>query len=473
MTPTADAQPTAFGSRTPEPAELLALHHLETASRYLVTNLLPLPGAVIGLAVLLHIWHGTVPLALWAGGTLVMWSAAIFVLHSFLKDERRGERLALWRAAICFFVFVSAASFACVSDLFWVNGDRLNNVLLYVLLAAGLASAGAQSAPSRPVMIANVAPYCVVFLSLSLVHEVYPINFGFAFLQCCYIGLVLLYGRAVWQLTNEMLKLREERRGLVDKLKGALFIATEERERAQAASRAKSDFLANMSHELRTPLNAIIGFSEMLESDVFAPKRAEYAGLINASGRHLLALINDILDLSKIEAGRFAPRDGVLDMRKLIAECVMLLSAKADEIGLTLSAEFATGVPPVLADERAIRQVLINLMSNALKFTPPGGLVMVFARTDQDGCVVFGVSDTGVGIAEADRVRVFENFGQGRHDAVTFEKGTGLGLPIVKGLIEAHGGRVTLESEVGHGTCVTVHLPAARSLAADVERQAG
>jgi signal transduction histidine kinase len=145
-----------------------------------------------------------------------------------------------------------------------------------------------------------------------------------------------------------------------------------------------------------------------------------------------------------------------------------MMSAKADASGCTLATDLASGLPQVHCDERAIKQVLLNLASNAVKFTPPGGHVCVFAHTEPNGEIAFGVSDTGVGIAPEDRKRVFENFGQGRHDVVTADKGTGLGLPIVRGLVAAHGGRITLESEIGEGTTVIVHLPARRAVAQPV-----
>jgi two-component system cell cycle sensor histidine kinase PleC len=449
----------------------LELRHLDTASRYLLTNLLPLPLIVVGLAVLLHMWHAWQPLAIWSGVTIATWSITILLLYRFLNDGRRHESVAQWRLAISASVFISAAAFVTVAPIFWVENDRLNNVLLYTLIAAGLASAGAQSAPSLPVLVANLLPYCVAFLSLSLTHEKYPLALGLAFLQLCYIGLVVLYGRSVWQLAHEMLQLREEKRLLIDRLKGALLMANDERIRAQTANRAKSDFLANMSHELRTPLNAILGFSEMLDSDDFALRRREYSKLIHESGRHLLTLINDVLDLSKIESGRYAIHEDELDFGLLAGDCVEMLRSKASEGGVALTAELAPSLPAVMADVRAVKQILLNLISNALKFTPPGGTVCVFGRVCEDGTFAFGVRDNGIGIAEEDRERVFENFGQGRQDALTMERGTGLGLPIVKGLAAAHGGRLELESGLGKGTCVTVFLPASR-LAPDASREA-
>ncbi|MGZ5930638.1 MAG: sensor histidine kinase [Rhizomicrobium sp.] len=231
---------------------------------------------------------------------------------------------------------------------------------------------------------------------------------------------------------------------------------------AEAANTAKTTFLANMSHELRTPLNAILGFSELLSDDHFASKRGEYAKMIHDSGAHLLALINDILDLAKIEAGRMVLRERDLDFAALVAECASMAQAKARATGIDLVNAVDSSLPKLHADERALKQIIFNLTSNAMKFTAAGGKVQIFAHIDPSGEFVFGVADTGVGIASQDQELVFESFGQGRHDAIRSEKGTGLGLPIVKGLTVAHGGRVSLDSRVGQGTCVMVHLPASR-----------
>jgi signal transduction histidine kinase len=238
--------------------------------------------------------------------------------------------------------------------------------------------------------------------------------------------------------------------------------AERDREVALEASAAKSQFLANMSHELRTPLNAILGYSELLALDRFADKRTEYAGLIHKSGAHLLGLINDLLDLARIEAGQMEVDGESVNLAEIIEDCVSLLQPRADSGRVILGTTLAARLPRVQANARPLKQIVLNLLSNAVKFTPPQGQAVVFAHIDPDRALLFGVRDSGIGIAAEDQQRVFERFGQARHDATVADRGTGLGLPIVKGLVEALKGRIVLKSELGQGTCVTVSIPRER-----------
>ena len=229
----------------------------------------------------------------------------------------------------------------------------------------------------------------------------------------------------------------------------------------EAASRHKSEFLANMSHELRTPLNAIIGFSEVLAERMFGEvnaKQAEYLQDILSSGRHLLSLINDILDLSKVEAGRLELELGRFHLPTALDNALILVRERATRHGITLTQTVDAGVGDIVADERKVKQILLNLLSNAVKFTPEGGRVSVTATTAEDG-ITIAVRDTGIGIAPEDQATIFEEFRQvGREDARK-QEGTGLGLTLAKKFVELHGGQIGVQSQVGQGSTFTFTLP--------------
>ena len=239
----------------------------------------------------------------------------------------------------------------------------------------------------------------------------------------------------------------------------------------EAASRHKSEFLANMSHELRTPLNAIIGFSEVLAERMFGEvnaKQAEYLQDILSSGRHLLSLINDILDLSKVEAGRLELELGRFHLPTALDNALTLVRERATRHGITLTQTVDAGVGDIVADERKVKQILLNLLSNAVKFTPEGGRVSVTATAAEDG-ITIAVSDTGIGIAPEDQATIFEEFRQvGREDARK-QEGTGLGLTLAKKFVELHGGRIWVKSQVGQGSTFSFTLPV-RSDGSDCER---
>ncbi|MHA1537353.1 MAG: PAS domain-containing sensor histidine kinase [Alphaproteobacteria bacterium] len=242
----------------------------------------------------------------------------------------------------------------------------------------------------------------------------------------------------------------------------------EAKEQAEFANRSKSEFLANMSHELRTPLNAVIGFSETMAQEIFGPlgneKYQQYANDIFDSGSHLLSLITDILDLSKIEAGELELYEEVVDVALAVRACRRIIVGRAKEAGLTLATRLSGELPKLWADERAVKQIVLNLLSNAVKFTPPGGNASLHAEVDEDGCFVLSVSDTGIGIDVDDIPRMFTPFSQVEGSVSRRHEGTGLGLPLVKSLVEMHGGTIKLESELGTGTIATVCFPAERVL---------
>ncbi len=243
-------------------------------------------------------------------------------------------------------------------------------------------------------------------------------------------------------------------------------------ERAELASRAKTEFLASMSHELRTPLNAIIGFSEVLKRELLGPlgqeRYREYSKDINESGVHLLNLISDILEYSKSESGKLRLIESELDLTQLLSSCIRQLGARAEVAGVTLGRDGVDQTIRFFGDERKLRQVFLNVLSNAIKFTPASGEVRVALTRDDRGDVQIRVADTGIGIAPEDMPKVFAAFGQVDNAWTRRHEGAGLGIPLAKAMVELHGGQLNVESNVGTGTVVTLRLPRDRVLRGNV-----
>ena len=271
----------------------------------------------------------------------------------------------------------------------------------------------------------------------------------------------------------ELLDTRQRLMRQGEKLKEVAANLAAARDEAEAANRTKSEFLANMSHELRTPLNAVIGFSEVMIREVFgslgSQRYMDYAEDIHSSGSHLLGLINDILDLSKVEAGQLKLRDQVVSVCDVLDACQRLVQHRAETTGVTLSISCPKDLPNLRADKLKLKQIFLNLLSNAIKFTPKDGRVNATAHRSPDGGILVSVTDTGVGISEDNLSMVLEPFQQIASPMSQKYEGTGLGLPLVKGLVELHGGHLWLESTEGEGTKATIFLPAERVIEAPAQ----
>ncbi len=249
------------------------------------------------------------------------------------------------------------------------------------------------------------------------------------------------------------------------KLEEALRENQVAKETAEASSKVKSQFLANMSHELRTPLNAIIGFSELLQNQIYGPLQKQYrdyATIIHESGHHLLNLVSDILDIAKIEAGKFVLDVQDVDLTESVAYCSRLVKGRADDSGIKLVTLLPAQGLTFSADQRAFRQILLNLLSNAIKFSRPGDEVEVTARITSETLIVT-VRDHGIGMTESLLARVGQPFEQAINDPSHAREGTGLGLSLVRALISQHGGAFSIESREGIGTAVTCELPLRRA----------
>ncbi|MGE0733994.1 MAG: sensor histidine kinase [Alphaproteobacteria bacterium] len=338
--------------------------------------------------------------------------------------------------------------------------DSLVHEIFLLFVLGGMAAGSVPTLHSVPVAAAGYFLFTLAPLLLRML-EIGDLMHGImAAMAILYMSTLMVYVRSGYLAFGRMVELRHENRGLINRI--------------GEESATKSEFIANMSHELRTPLNAIIGFSEMMTLEklgpIGSPRYKEYAGHIKEGGEHLLHVINDILNLSKIEAGKMELDESWASLNDIVATCVRLVEARAERNRVRLI-DNVESLPAIRVDVVKLRQVLLNLLSNAVNFTPEGGEIRISAGRDLDDNVFIVVADTGIGIAPADMGRVLEPFGQVENAFTRSRGGTGLGLPLAKKLVELHDGTLTLESVLNRGTTVTVRLPGTR-LAPPVRFQA-
>ena len=377
-------------------------------------------------------------------------------------DDSEGD-VDSWLQCFVMTQAFGSAAWGLMPWLCWERGNPLNHMFLAACTMAVIAGLVVARGSNMKMYIANLLPLSLMtsarFVTGDSISDfVMGALAPFVAFQMWYTGrpLVLRMG--------EDARLRFKVEDMATELEEARDQALKKRFEAETANASKTAFLANMSHELRTPLNAILGFSEIISQECFGPvgstRYREYAGDIHASGAHLLSLINDLLDVAKIEAGRMDIAPHPLDPVRVFDGALKLISVKAREKDQTLAIMVEQGAPPLYADERAVKQILINLVSNAVKFTPMGGRIEVVGGKSATGDFQIMVRDNGPGIPRDKLDMIFSPFSQVDNRFDRQAGGTGLGLALVKGLAELHGGRAWLESEFGKGCSVFVSLPA-------------
>jgi two-component system cell cycle sensor histidine kinase PleC len=422
---------------------------------------------VVATGMLFGLWMQPLPAASWTVGMLCIHAAIMRTCYRFLAEPQTPASTRKWRTrfvlldllyGLCWMAILTHPALDVISD----------TVMMFLMLL--VVAVSSMLAANLPVAALAATVPVTVAIALNFVVAGTFDKYVLAALALAAEGYFALLAHRLHSTTLATLEARAEKDALIGELEQAKSISDEARYRAEAANVAKSRFLAQMSHELRTPLNAILGFSEVMKSEIFGahavPVYKEYSADIHNSGVHLLNLINEILDLSRIEAGRYELNEEAVALVNVVADCHHLLKLRASSRGITIHEIFEQGMPKIWGDERAIRQIVLNLLSNSIKFTPQGGEIWLKVGWTASGGQYLSVKDTGSGIPEDEIPIVLASFGQGSNSIKSAEQGAGLGLPIAKSLVDMHGGTFTLKSKLRIGTEVIVTFPPERVMSA-------
>ena len=424
-----------------------------------------LPAFTLIIAGICYFWIGAVTIISWVSSVTLAHLLLLSMAHRFEKLPIADIDLKRWRRNFVMGDFLQGFAWAAIMLLQADKTIENFEVFQFAIVLVIIAMMTMLSSNIPGALYAATLPVTVAMAYVFLQHQE-PIFYAMAGMGLGAQVFFAILGHRMFSSNVMMLEYRAQKDELIIELEQAKAVSDDSRRRAEEANLAKSRFLATMSHELRTPLNAILGFSEVLKNEVLGPldnkTYKEYAGDIHSSGHHLLNLINEILDLSRIEAGRYELNEEAITLPHLVEECIHLMKLRAKNKGLTICEQFQEGLPKLWADERAIRQVVLNLISNAVKFTPSGGEIWVKAGWTVGGGQYVSVRDNGPGIPEDEIPVVLQAFGQGSLAIKSAEQGTGLGLPIVQALMNMHGGKLELRSKLREGTEVIITFPRSR-----------
>jgi two-component system cell cycle sensor histidine kinase PleC len=451
------------GTRPVFDYELLRQYAQNRLSASLVILLLV---ATIGF--LSSLWTGAVMAGAWTASVLVIHAVIITKCKQFLALPIGAVDARAWRVR-----FIMLDLFYGLAWMFILihpvsNDESSGTFMLFVMLL--VVAVSSMLASSLPIAAFAATFPVTAAIALDFTLQGTLRDYILAIMAITAQGYFAVLAYRLYSTTLATLEARAEKDALIGELEQAKMISDEARQRAEAANISKSRFLAQMSHELRTPLNAILGFSEVMKTEVFGEHSVaaykEYSGDIHTSGVHLLGLINEILDLSRIEAGRYELNEESVSLTGIAEDCHHLLKLRATARGITMHEVYESNLPRLWADERALRQIALNLLSNSIKFTPQGGEIWLKVGWTASGGQYMSVKDTGAGIPEEEIPVVLASFGQGSNSIKSAEQGAGLGLPIAKSLVDLHGGTFTLKSKLRIGTEVIVTFPPERVVAA-------
>ncbi len=436
-------------------------------NRISATYALPLLVLIVAAAGLL--WVKPLVLVAWAAAVLATHVGMIALCRKYVTLTAAQIVGRAWTRRFVVAEFIGSVAWATVLLLPALSANaglelfQFTTMLIVVSVTTSLAS----TVPSAAV--AGTVPFTLTLAALYVSRG----EFLFFVLSIMALGaefFFLILASRLYSATLAMLGYRAEKDLLIAELETAKSISDESRRRAEEANLAKSRFLATMSHELRTPLNAILGFSEIIKNEVLGPVGNEsykdYLNDIHSSGQHLLNLINEILDLTRIEAGRYKLNEEAVNLVEVVEECQHLMQLKAKSKGIIITEHYTYGMPRLWADDRAVRQITLNLLSNAIKFAPLSGEVAITVGTIQDRGQFLSIRDNGPGIPPEEIPIVMSSFGQGSIAIKSAERGAGLGLPIVQALMRTHDGWFELKSKLREGTEAIAIFPQSRVMEA-------
>ena len=426
---------------------------------------MPLLTVLFGLTVMS--WVPTITALPWLIAALGCNAIQLFMCQLYFRKTRSETECQDWIGMISASELLQGTCWIIPLFLFWPETNTLQGS--FIICAIMVVSA------ARFLLVNNFMPVLIAGTCVMTIGVAYRCAFEFGTIYMSLAGLLIMLevfflfiARQLQGTARDMIIFRKQKDILICELQLERDRAESEKKKAEAANLAKSSFLANMSHELRTPLNAILGFSEILERELFGPMAnatyKDYAGDIHNSGQYLLGLINDILDISRIEAGRREIREEPFPLLEAMENAAHLTGLAAAEKDITVVFDIQPGTPKVLCDVRAVNQVVINLLTNGIKFTPKGGMVTMFAQRTAQGTIDLQIKDNGPGIPPDELALALAAFSRGSLATKKAIDGAGLGLSIVKGIMDLHGGSVTIKSELGRGTEVICSFPEKRVL---------